>query len=556
MADGLIHGGDELAHDVKKDFQRRAGQRGVWESYWDDIAELVEPNMRGVFRPGDHITPGDRRTERQLDSRPVIALTRFSAILDSLLTPRNQTWHRVVPTDRDLLKDHETRLYFDEVNRQLFRYRYAPPANFSAQNQMVFRGLGAFGSSSMFIDRLTNGGPGIRYKNVHVGETFWRENHQGIVDDVIRRFILKADQLVQVPGWRDNLPEAALRDATENPNKEYEILHRVRPRPDVDFDALDERALPFESVYVVVTGGPYTVETGGYRTMPYSPTRYEQSPNEAYGRSPAMQSYSAIKTLNVEKRIMLTQGHRAINPVLLLSDDGLMQNVNLRPGSMVPGGVNPDGRALIQTLPTGDPLLTKDMMDQEKEEINAAFLVELFQILAETPRMTATEVLERTREKGMLLAPTVGRQQSEYLGPMIEREIDVLASQGLLPDVPPALQEADGEYNVVYDSPLSKVARAEEAAGFTRTLEVILPVVNATQDASALDNFDFDVITREMADIGAVPASWMKAKEMVDVQREQRAAAQQAAMEAQNAPAMLQGVAAAKKAGVTEEDLQ
>ena len=35
--------------------------------------------------------------------------------------------------------------------------------------------------------------------------------------------------------------------------------------------------------------------------------------------------------------------------------------------------------------------------------INDAFLVTLFQILTETPEMTATEVIERTREKGALL---------------------------------------------------------------------------------------------------------------------------------------------------------
>ena len=58
------------------------------------------------------------------------------------------------------------------------------------------------------------------------------------------------------------------------------------------------------------------------------------------------------------------------------------------------------------------------------------------QILQDNPRMTATEVIERTREKGILLAPTVGRQQSEYLGPLVDREIDVLVEQGLLPPMP------------------------------------------------------------------------------------------------------------------------
>lgn len=547
---------DDLANEVVRDFRERSGSRGVWESYWDDIAELVEPNMRNVFRSGDFSTPGERKNDRQLDSTPTIALSRFAAAMDSFLTPRNQTWHRLVPSDRTLLRDHDVREYFDQVNRVLFQHRYSPTANFSSQNQLVYRGLGAFGSAAMFIDRITNG-VGIRYRMVHVGETYWAENHQGIVDDVIRRFRLKGWQVLQVPRWRDNLPAKVLSDIEKNLNKEYEFLHRVRPRRDVDFDALDERAMPFESVYVMVQGG-VVVEKGGYRSFPYAPTRYDQAPGEVYGRSPAMQAFPAIKTLNVEKRIMLTQGHRAINPILLVHDDGMIENVALRPGTIVPGGVNADGRPLVSTLQTGDPLLTREMMNEERAIINDAFLITLFQILVETPRMTATEVLERAQEKGILLAPTVGRQQSEYLGPLIEREIDVLFQQGLLPPPPPALVEAEGEFTIEYDSPLSRIARAQEAAGFTRVMNVLLGAINITQDPTVLDNFDLDTIARELSDIQAVPASWMRSEDEVAAIRQNRARQQELQAQIAAAPAQAQLVKAAaeaKKAGLTSEEV-
>jgi hypothetical protein len=52
------------------------------------------------------------------------------------------------------------------------------------------------------------------------------------------------------------------------------------------------------------------------------------------------------------------------------------------------------------------------------------FLLTLFEIMVETPRMTATEVLKRSQEKSMLLTPLVARQQNESLSPMIERELD------------------------------------------------------------------------------------------------------------------------------------
>ena len=235
----------------------------------------------------------------------------------------------------------------------------------------------------------------------------------------------------------------------------------------------------------------------------------------------------------------------------------MIDTTQLRPGGVVAGGVNPDGRSLVNTLPVGDPRLTIEMMNQEKEEINAAFMTELFQILVDTPRMTATEVIERTREKGVLIAPTVGRQQSEYLGPLVEREIDLLHQLGIAPEMPPELIEAEGEYEVEYDSPLSRAARAEEASGFIRTIDSMTPILNAGR-LDILDNFNFDVITRELAAVQGVQASWMMDPETVAMIREQRAKQQAAQQQIEAAPAqasLVDAAAKAKKAGLTEEDL-
>ena len=189
---------------------------------------------------------------------------------------------------------------------------------------------------------------------------------------------------------------------------------------------------------------------------------------------------------------------------------------------MNPGGVNSSGQRLVHELPVGNLAAGQELMDMERSVINDAFLVTLFQILVDSPAMTATEVLERTREKGMLLAPTMGRQQSEMLGPMIERELDLLIKQGVMPDMPDALIEAEGEYEVEYDSPLSRSQRAEEAGGWLRTLEAAIAFANTTQDISVLDNFNADVIYRNLAEINAVPPSWMNGEDQIQMLRQSR----------------------------------
>ena len=134
--------------------------------------------------------------------------------------------------------------------------------------------------------------------------------------------------------------------------------------------------------------------------------------------------------------------------------------------------------------------------------------------------MTATEVLQRAQEKGALLAPTVGRQQSETLGPLIERELAVLVEQGLIPELPPVLEEAGGEYEIEYVSPLTQAMRAPEGVGILRTLESVQAI--AAIDPSVMDNFDADQITRTLAEIHGAPQKILRDENEVAEMRGQR----------------------------------
>jgi hypothetical protein len=152
--------------------------------------------------------------------------------------------------------------------------------------------------------------------------------------------------------------------------------------------------------------------------------------------------------------------------------------------------------------------------------------------------MTATEVMERTREKGILLAPTIGRQQSEYLGPLIDRELDILSRQGLLPPMPPFLRDAEGEYSVVYDSPITRTQKSEWASGAMRAIEMALNISNQTQDPSYLFRFNFDKIIPEVAEIQGTPSSWLNDDETVAKMRQAQAQQQQQQQQIDAMPAM------------------
>lgn len=521
---------NEVTAEVMRLFEIAKGSRGNWESHWQEIKEVIWPSTQDFTNLS---TPGQKKNQKIFDSTAGTALNRFASIFDSYLTPRNQTWQRVTCSVDELNKDREVRLYFEDVTRILFRYRYAPIANFASQNIIYNKSLGAFGTACEFIDRAVTE-PGLRYKTCHLGEIYIFENHQGIVDQIIRHFPMSARQALQK--WGEKCPDMIRTAYEKNPHQEFWFIHYVGPRDDLDIERMDFKKMPWRSHYISVSGGVH-IEEGGYNTWPYPSSRYDQAPNEVYGRSPAMDVLPSIKTLNEQKKTYLKQGHRAVDPVLLVHDDGILDTFSLMPGKANAGAVNKDGRPLVHTLPIGNIQAGKDMMDDERAIINDNFLVTLFQILVESPQMTATEVMERTREKGVLLAPVLGRQESERLGPMTERELDILAQQNLLPPMPQILREAGAGFKIEYDSPLSRAQRAEEASGLMRTLESLLGVANATGNPAPLDHFNWDAITPDLADINAVPVKWRLSMKEIEAIRQGRAEQAQTQDMIQAAPA-------------------
>lgn len=544
----------EKVNKSKRTFSQYQTRRSLFAGQWEEVAQLILPTSRNTFFYQNYNTPGQKKTQQQVDATGALALHRFCAIADSLVTPRNMLWHGL-QGDEYVMKDRATRLWFENTTKMLFRQRYDANANFAAQNYNNWQSLGAFGNSTMYVDKFDNrwhgGGRGLRYKSVPLGETYFGENHQGKVDRMIRWFKLTAYQAMQKFG-EEWLPGTVAAAAGKDETTLFNFLHCVHPREeDYDPEALDERSLPFESYYLCIEGNCLMAPESGYRVFPYAVSRYDQAPGEVEGRGPAQIVLPSLKTLNAQKITFLKQGHRAADPVLLMADDGIV-GMDLRPGAQNKGGVTSDGKLLVHTLPTGDIGISEKMMGEERGIIDDVFLVSLFKVLSEHPNMTATQVIELVNEKGMLVAPTLGRQHTEYVGGLVERELDLLVDMRMVDPMPPRLREAKGAYEVTDTSPLSLAASAGRAAGFLRSLEQVRELVNITQDMSLLDPFDFDTAIPEISRINNVPEAWMADPQAVAAKRKNRAAAQQRQEEIQAAPAqaaIIKARAVAAKAG-------
>ena len=506
-------GVDNIA-EIFKRFESMKKERGVWESHWEEISERCLP--RSSLFVG-HRTAGDKRTEKLYDATAALALERFASAVESLLTPRGARWHTLRATNKELDADYDVRVWFDLVEDMLFQQRYSPKANFASQMHEGYISLGAFGTGALFVgeDKIA----GMHYRAVHLGDIFIAEDEHGKIDTVFREFNIAARQVMRM--FPDaNISADLKKIVEEKPDTRVDILHAVMPRSDRDPTSRRTDQRPWLANYYEVKE-KHLLEEGGEEELPYIMSRYVTGPREVYGRSPAMLVLPEIKMINEMSKTVIKAGQKVVDPPLIIADDGVILPVDLTPGGATFARLDGRGQAPIQPLLTGGRVdIGLEMMDQRRRVINDAFLVTLFQILVETPQMTATEVLQRAQEKGALLAPTVGRQQSETLGPLIEREIAILARQGILPPPPPLLEEAEGEFEIEYVSPLSRALKAEEGVGILRTLEMVQPI--AAVDPGVMDNFDTDEITRILSDTNGAPKRIMRRVEEVQQMREAR----------------------------------
>lgn len=505
-------------------------QRVNFEVQWEESASICWPEYRNTFAFGHIRAPGVKYTQYQVDSTGAIAAHRFMAIFDSLVTPFNTRWSEIRAADPYLGRQKRVRQFYNDVSQVLWAERYKAIANFQGQNQQNAQCLGVFGNMGMWTDELDNRPMkkerGLRYMSTSPGEIYILQNHQGREDGCIRHFRWTARQAYQ--RWKDKIPPqlgAALEKA--DTYTLFDFLQFVIPRTDYDPHKLfTDQGKPWASIYVSIPGH-CIVERGGYYTYPRAGGRYLQAPEEWYGRGPAQQALPELKTLNAEKEAFLKTGVLAGDPAYLLPEDGLF-DFKMQAGMNVYGGMSPEGKLLVGTVPTGNIQITKEMMDESRKIVDDAFLQSLFPLMfGEKGRQrTAMEVVEMAIQQGIFLSP-LARQYTEYCAPMVERELDLLARMKKLPPIPPELREGGTEYETKFTSPLARAVDMPAIGGFMRTVEIATQVANSTGDRSVFYQFAFKRAIPEIAVDQRVPERWMSTPQ--EIAQQEKAAAQAAA---------------------------
>ncbi|MBO6784972.1 MAG: head-tail connector protein, partial [Alphaproteobacteria bacterium] len=311
------------AEELLRQWEDVAARRQAFQSAWQEIAD----HLLGRRDFASQATPGRKRMARIYDTTGLQAADLLAAALHSFLTNPALRWFSLRAEDPELADDEAVVQWLSGVEDALYAAFNAPDANFAPQIHEVYLDQVAFGTAALYIgDRP---GKGLLFSARPLGEIHVAESAEGRVDTVFRKFAFTARQAHQV--WGDGAGRAVAEALAANKGeRSLDFLHCVKPAHEA---GAGHPGFAFASYYLSLNDKA-VIATGGYHEMPYMVPRWSKDSGEVYGRAPGWNALPDQKMLNEMSKTTLKAAQKAVDPPLLVADDGVVMPLRTHPGGI------------------------------------------------------------------------------------------------------------------------------------------------------------------------------------------------------------------------------
>lgn len=534
--------------EIRKRFDALVQQRKTVEDVWETINKLVVPFRGDFFRDISSEHSVTWRDNREIfDSTAVDAANTLAASIHGSLTSPAIRWFELAYRQEALNKDRDARTWLEGGAEKCF---YAlQDSNFNLEANETYLDLVAYGTSAIVEETEEKNGvfQKLNFQSVPVEETWFEQDHTGQAVRFYRRYMWTVEQIVSKFGI-ENVPkeiqEKFESGGTKAMDERYAVIMCIYPRADkADADvskvlAAPER--PFGMKHILKKDASELGEEGGYYELPVFIPRWRKTSKSMWGHGPAMIALPDILTVNSLVELILKSTEKVVDPATKVTERGLLSDLDLEPAGMT----------VVRTMDSMEPYESKarfDVSQLQREElqrqIRSIFYVDQLE-LKESPAMTATEVQTRYELMQRLLGPTLGRLQSDYLDPLVQRTFNILYRAGQFGEPPASVLESSGELDIIYTGPLVRAQRADIAMGVTRWVASLAELGEVAPEV--LDIPDWDAIGKELGSLEGVPAKLMRSEADIKRKRDDRDAAQartQQALEDQEVGAGTQALA-------------
>lgn len=492
-------------------FGKLKAARGNWENYWSSLAPFVIPAEDEIHTYLNR-TIGAEKNLRMYDSSAMHFNELLASAMHSMLTNAATMWFEITSGDPEIDKDEEARKHLQVVVQIL--HNIINNSNFHVEVHPYYLGLGSFGTS--FLHCVEDDEDVVRFKNRHIFGAIIDTNDRGLVDTAFIPYKMTFRNVLNAFG-EDALSKDQLKRMKDNMEEETTILLAILPRRHRDRRRKDAKNMPYATLYIWEEEKVLLKESGN-QEQPFACSRWSVASEEKHGRSPAMKTLPDNRMLQQVMKTTIRGAQKMVDPPLMQPDDSF-----ITPNTQ-PGGLNTfraGTEDFIRPLLTGgNPNLGLDIMSDLRNRIKQGFYIDQLQ-LPQGPQKTATEVNALLQEQLKLFGPILGRQEHEFLSPIINRVLGIAKRKGLLPDPPEILAKAN--LTVRFSS---QVAKAQRLAEIQSIDQFMMSVANVAQfKPGAIDYIDESEYVKIASIAYNAPPSLLKSKK--DVEAEQKALAEQ-----------------------------
>ncbi len=480
---------DNAAARIIERYEAARRKRGDWTRLWEECYEYALPQRGGFL--GEPI-PGAPRNNHIYDATAMDAADQLASSLLANLTPAWSQWFGLKPGP-DLSPAEAAALapVLEKAAKTI--QSHFDRSNFTVEIHQCYLDMVVGGTASLSFEEAEPGGfSAFKFSCLPLSQVVLEEGPDGRLEGAYRRIPLTLDQILDRYPYAE-IPANMLEVASRDPQTRFVVLESVLPAGlNFEYTALlDDPSAP-----------PRILQSGAFEQSPVISFRWIKSPGETYGRSPVMKALPDIKTANKVVELILKNASIAVTGIWQADDDGVLNpaNIQLVPGSIIPKAIGSKGLQPLDMPGRFD--VSQLILENLQSRIRHALLTDKLSPIS-SPRMTATEVLERSAEMSLLLGATYGRLQTELLTPLVKRAFSILRRRGEVPDI-----ALDGRLVAVdYRSPL---ARAQGQRNVQNTLTWITSVLAMGPEAAQTVNLP--AAARFLGEALSVPSDLIRAE--------------------------------------------
>jgi hypothetical protein len=514
--------------EIRKRFDQLVSQRKTVEDVWDVINKLVVPFRGDFFRDITSEHAVTWRDNREIfDSTAVDAAGTLAASIHGSLTSPAIRWFELGWREDKFNDDKDTRDWLERAANKCFEA--LQDSNFNLEANETYIDLVSYGTSMIIEEVEEKNGKfqRLNFQSVPVEETWFEQNHRGQAHRAYRRYMWTPLQIVTKFG-KEGVPETLFKQSenSQSMNRKLAVIMVIYPREDKK-DANVSKTLaakerPWGMKHILHKDAEELGEEGGYYEMPAFIPRWRKTSKSMWGHGPAMIALPDILTINQLVELILKATEKVVDPASLVSERGLLSDLDLEPAGMT---VVRDVEKSIKAYESGARFDVSQLQrEQLKQSIRSIFYVDQLE-LKESPAMTATEVQTRYELMQRLLGPTLGRLQSDYLDPLVQRTFNILYRAGQFGELPSIIdEESNGELDIIYTGPLVRAQRADIAQGVSRWVASLAELGEVAPEV--LDIPNWDAISKELGSLEGVPAKLMNSDKEIKNIRKKREDAQ------------------------------